>query len=115
MLALFVSFLLIRTRIGLIYEVAKMNVLLGLPVGRVKRINPLSVFFLMHAVIALAGGASGALLTLHLLMRGGLAHGEAMVIAAPIGLAVAGLLVLLYVATVRYTTADKKLQDSTGK
>jgi hypothetical protein len=34
-LALFIAFLLIRTRVGLIYEVAKMNALLGLPLGRV--------------------------------------------------------------------------------
>src|SRR5262249_15300424 len=55
-LALFTGFLLIRTRIGLIYEVAKMNVLLGLPIGRVQRVNPLSIFFIMHLLVALAGG-----------------------------------------------------------
>src|SRR5437868_5828668 len=66
-LALFVAFLLIRTRIGLIYEVAKMNILLGLPVGRVQRINLLSIFFLLHLLISLAGGVSGMLLTYHLL------------------------------------------------
>src|SRR4051812_3360714 len=54
-LAVFIAFLMIRTRIGLIYEVAKMNVLLGLPVGRVKRINPLSIFFIMQAMISVAG------------------------------------------------------------
>ena len=47
-LAVFMAFLLIRTRIGLIYEVAKMNVLLGLPLGRVKAIQPLSIFFIMQ-------------------------------------------------------------------
>src|SRR6516164_2215164 len=41
-LAVLVAFLLIRTRAGLIYEAAKMNTLLGLPIGRVKRVNPLS-------------------------------------------------------------------------
>ena len=44
-----------------IYEVAKMNALLGLPVGRVQRINPLSIFFIMQAIISVAGGASAAL------------------------------------------------------
>ncbi len=34
-LAVLIAFLLIRTRVGLIYEVAKMNALLGLPLGRV--------------------------------------------------------------------------------
>src|SRR5262249_15193304 len=55
-LALFVGLLLVRTRVGLIYEVAKMNVLLGLPIGRVRRISPLSLFFLMHLMVSLAGG-----------------------------------------------------------
>src|SRR5262249_13114404 len=78
-LALFVGFLLIRTRIGLIYEVAKMNVLLGLPVGRVKRVNPLSIFFIMHALISLAGGASGGVLAYYLLVHAGVsAHPTGM-------------------------------------
>src|SRR5947207_326452 len=70
--ALLVAFLLIRTRVGLIYEVAKMNTLLGLPVGRVKRINPLSIFFVMHLIISLAGGTSGGLLALYLLKLSGM-------------------------------------------
>jgi hypothetical protein len=67
-LSLFTDFLLIRTRIGLIYEVAKMNVLLGLPIGRVKRIGPLSLFFIMHLLTALAGGGSAALFAYHLIV-----------------------------------------------
>src|SRR4051794_12084868 len=66
LLALFTGFLLIRTRIGLIYEVAKMNVLLGLPVGRVQRVNPLSIFFIMHLIVCLAGGCCCALFAYHL-------------------------------------------------
>ena len=62
-LALFMALLLIRTRVGLIYEVAKMNALLGLPMGRVQRISPLSIHFIMQALISLAGGASAALFT----------------------------------------------------
>ena len=58
----FMSLILIRTRIGLIYEVAKMNALLGLPTTRVKRVNPLSIFFLMHALVVLLGGASAGLM-----------------------------------------------------
>src|SRR5436305_5998301 len=45
--------ILVRTRIGLIYEVAKMNALLGLPSERVKRVNPLSIFLLMYLVVCL--------------------------------------------------------------
>jgi hypothetical protein len=111
-LALFVGFLLIRTRIGLIYEVAKMNALLGLPIGRVKRVNPLSIFFIMQALISLAGGASGVLLAYHLLGVGGpfpVASPKAWSII--IGLSITLLLLALYIATVLYTTADKRLRD----
>ena len=57
----FISLILIRTRIGLIYEVAKLNALAGLPSGRVRRVNPLSLFFLMHLMVVLLGGASTGL------------------------------------------------------
>ncbi len=112
-LALFVGFLLIRTRVGLIYEVAKMNVLLGLPVGRVRRINPLSIFFLMHALVSLAGGGSAALFTMYLLARPGPAPGSAVVpvlLAVAVGVGVTALLIVVYVATVLRTTSDEKLQ-----
>src|SRR5437667_35994 len=66
-LAVFVALLLIRTRVGLIYEVAKMNVLLGLPIGRVKRIQPLSIFFIMQAMVSLGGGCSAGILAALLL------------------------------------------------
>jgi hypothetical protein len=109
-LALFAGFLLIRTRIGLIYEVAKMNVLLGLPVGRVKRVNPLSIFFIMHALISVAGGASAALFAAFLLIHGGVDHLPAFLYSIPIGLAVTALLIGLYVVTILHTTADEKLK-----
>ncbi len=54
----FISLLLIRARIGLIYEVTKMNTLLGLPAKRVERVNPLSIFYLMHLLVVVLGGAS---------------------------------------------------------
>ena len=57
-IGVFMSLILIRTRIGLIYEVAKMNELLGLPSERVKRVNPLSIFFLMHLLVVVLGAAS---------------------------------------------------------
>jgi hypothetical protein len=103
LLAVFVAFLLIRTRVGLIYEVAKMNVLLNLPIGRVKRINPLSIFFIMQAFISVGGGVSAALLALSTTV-------VSLPIAILIGIVVGVLLLLLYVGTIRHTTSDEKLQ-----
>src|SRR4051812_29198583 len=62
-LAVLVALLLIRTRAGLIYEVAKMNALLGLPPGRVQRLSPLSIFFIMQVIISFAGGLAAGLFT----------------------------------------------------
>ncbi len=114
-LAGFVGFLLIRTRVGLIYEVAKMNVLLGLPVGRVTRINPLGIFFIMHLLISVAGGASAGLFTLHLTYRPDEPNGGAVAIALLVGLAIAVLLVATYIVMVKQTTADHKLQGATQR
>jgi hypothetical protein len=107
-LALFVGFLLVRTRVGLIYEVAKMNVLLGLPVGRVRRVNPLSIFFLMHVLVSLAGGGSALLFIMYLLARPG---DVPLVGPILVGLAVTGILILIYIGTVLHTTSDAKLRD----
>jgi len=109
-LAIFVALLLVRTRVGLIYEVAKMNVLLGLPIGRVQRLNPLGVFFIMHALISVAGGCSAALLAVHLLYRPD--RGGVVISSVLIGIFVALLLIALYIVMVRHTTADQKLQRS---
>lgn len=111
-LALFIGFLLIRTRIGLIYEVAKMNVLLRLPIGRVQRINPLSVFFILQALISLGGGASAALFLFHILVAAGQPSSWATFAwSALAGVVITAVLLVLYVATVLHTTADKKLQS----
>lgn len=109
--ALFTSLLLIRTRIGLIYEVAKMNALLGLPVGRVQRINPLSLFFIMHLMICLAGAGTGLLFTYHLLLLAEAAH--PMVWSVLVGLLIGVLLQLCYIGTVLHTTSDAKLKGAT--
>ncbi len=112
-LALFVGFMLIRTRIGLIYEVAKMNLLLGLPVGRVKRVNPLSLFFLMHLLVSLAGGASAALFVAHILYDPDAPRHAGTLAAAVLGgSGVTILLILLYVGTVLSTTSDQKLRNT---
>src|SRR5438093_3755051 len=98
-LAVFVGFLLIRTRVGLIYEVAKMNTLLGLPVGRVKRVQPLSIFFIMQAMVSLGGGCSAGLLTAQLLWLADVAHPA--ILSTVIGAVVCVGLMVLYVATVQ--------------
>lgn len=108
-LSLFTDFLLIRTRIGLIYEVAKMNTLLGLPIGRVQRINPLSLFFIMHLVTALAGGGSATLFAYHLLVYFQAIPEFQMLASVGIGVAITLLLVALYIGTVNYVTSDRRL------
>jgi len=112
LLAFFTAFLLIRTRIGLIYEVAKMNVLLGLPVGRVQRINPLSIFFIMHLLVCVLGAASGLLFVFHLAKYGGAADGPAFGWSLAAGVLVFLTLIGLYIGTVLYTTSDKKLDGA---
>jgi hypothetical protein len=109
-LALFVGFMLIRTRIGLIFEVAKMNVLLGLPVGRVKRVNPLSLFFLMHLLVSVAGGCAGGLFAGYVTYNEqAVSQWPALVGALLTGSGITLFLVLLYIGTVLYTTAEFKL------
>jgi hypothetical protein len=108
-LALFTAFLLIRTRIGLIYEVAKMNVLLGLPVGRVKRLGFLSIFFIMHLLVCIAGGGSALLFTYFMLYGGPGTERHALLPAIVAAILFSTVLILLYVATVLYTTSDRKL------
>jgi hypothetical protein len=115
-IALFVSLLLIRTRIGLIYEVAKMNALLGLPSERVTRVSPLSVFYLMHLLVVVLGGASAGftamLLAYHLI------PGATKSFSAPfaLGLATSGAYVLIlmttYYLTILHTTSDLKLKKA---
>jgi len=111
-LALFTALLLIRTRIGLIYEVAKMNVLLGLPLGRVTRIGFLSIFSIMHLLVSLAGGGSATLFIYHMLYTGLGSDRRPLLLSLAVGAVVVVLLVVLYIATVLYTTADRKLQDA---
>jgi len=108
-LAVLVAFLLIRTRAGLIYEVAKMNALLGLPIGRVQRIGWISIFTILQTIISLAGGCSTALFIAFMLH---LAHEHTHTVwpAITSGVAVTVLLMFLYVATVRYITSEKRLQ-----
>ena len=110
-LALLTGFLLIRTRIGLIYEVAKMNVLLGLPVGRVQRVNPLSIFFIMHLIVCLAGGCCCALFVFHLFRLFDSPGTGQMAWSVLFGAVFSLVLVALYMVTVLQTTADRKLHQ----
>jgi hypothetical protein len=114
-LAVFVGFLLIRTRIGLIYEVAKMNALLGLPNGRVSRISPLSIFFIMQAFISLAGGFASGLFCIFMIHFADPHTTQAYLWATLVGAIVTLTLMLLYVGTVCYTTSDRRLQGLGGK
>ena len=113
-LGVFTSLLLIRTRIGLIYEVAKMNVLLGLPSKRVERVNPLSIFYLMHLMVAVLGGASAGFTwgMLRLPRVGSTAE------AAWPGVIVGVIYVLafqaLYYITILRSTTETKLQAAKG-
>src|SRR5262249_17263167 len=108
-LAIFAGLLLVRTRVGLIYEVAKMNVLLGLPVGRVQRINPLGIFFIMHLLVSIAGGCSGGLFAYFMFVLAGDSQNPVLW-SCLIGLAITLALVVLYTVMVWLTTADRKLQ-----
>ena len=107
-LGIFTSLLLIRTRIGLIYEVTKMNVLLGLPSQRVERVNPLSIFYLMHLMTATLGGASAGL-TIGMIQR---PHVDNPTSAVALGVIVGVLYALLfqafyYITILRATTETK--------
>jgi hypothetical protein len=115
-LAFFIAFLLIRTRVGLIYEVAKMNVLLGLPIGRVQRISPLSIHFLLQALISSMGGASAAFFTIFMIrLEDPAAVHKAVWIGTLIGVLLTASLIGLDMFTVCYTTADHRLQSQTGQ
>jgi hypothetical protein len=114
-LAVFVGLLLIRTRAGLIYEVAKMNALLGLPLGRVSRVNVLSIHFILHAMISVAGGMASALFAAYMLTLAGDGHEQVALPSTLIGMAVAVALMILYVITVTYVTSDRRLQRDQEK
>lgn len=110
-LALLMAFLLIRTRVGMIYEVAKMNALLGLPVGRVSHVNPLSIFFILQAIISLAGGLTGALFVIFMVYRADPQASYAGWLGGAVGVVLTLGLTALYVVTVSMTTSDKRLQS----
>ncbi len=111
-LGVFISLLLIRARIGLIYEVTKMNTLLGLPSRRVERVNPLSIFYLMHLMVVVLGGASAGFTTGMLLHNAG--HTNAGAITGGGVAAVVYICVFqsLYYLTVLRGTTETKLESA---
>ncbi len=108
-IGLFVSLILIRSRIGLIYEVAKLNVLLGLPTVRVDRVNPLSIFYLMHLLVVLLGGASAGF-TAGMLAHRGLWSKTGRSAASPSACGYIVGLEATYYLTILRATSDTKLQ-----
>jgi hypothetical protein len=77
-----------------------MNVLLGLPVGRVRRLSPLSIFFIMQVMVSVAGGCSAGLLAAQLLWLGDVPHPALW--ATLIGVLVCAALLALYIVTTVY-------------
>jgi hypothetical protein len=110
-LGIFTSLLLIRTRIGLIYEVAKMNAMLGLPSTRVERVNPFSIFYLMHLMVAVLGGASAGFTAGMLLHPNSAAIGLGLVVGVIYVLAFQSL----YYVTILRATTETKLQAAGGR
>jgi hypothetical protein len=105
-IAVFMALILIRTRIGLIYEVAKMNALLGLPSQRVQRVNPLSIFFLMYLLVVVLGGASAGFTVAMLRYPRPVGAGLAVAV-----LYVVAFLAIYYLTILRATT-ETKLQTA---
>ena len=110
-LAVLMAFLLIRTRVGMIYEVAKMNAMLGLPIGRISHISPLSIFFILQAIISLAGGFTAAMFTIFMIYRSDENAHYAGLWGALVGVPVTIGLVALYAITVKMTTSDERLRN----
>jgi hypothetical protein len=115
-IGLFVSLILIRTRIGLIYEVAKMSALLGLPTVRVDRVNPLSIFYLMHLLVAILGGASVGF-TVGMVAHGYLGAGIGISVALGIvvGLGYVAALKTIYYMTILRATSETRLSGEKSK
>ena len=105
-IGVFMCLILIRTREGLIYEVAKMNVILGIPSPRVTRVSPLSIFYLMHLLVALlGGGCAGAAVGLVLVDRG-LAGIGSLAVAVVVAMIYTAAFLALYVVRVRAVSLD---------
>ncbi|MEJ7637762.1 MAG: hypothetical protein WKF75_07165 [Singulisphaera sp.] len=108
----FISLILIRARIGLIYEVTKMNTLLGLPTRRVERVNPLSIFYLMHLLVVVLGGASAGFTVGMLLFDPSVQAGQAIRWGLGSALGYLALFQATYYLTILRGTSTTKLQNA---
>jgi hypothetical protein len=108
----FISLLLIRARIGLIYEVTKMNTLLGLPTKRVERVNPLSIFYLMHLLVVLLGGASAGFTAGMLLFDSADDAGQAIRWGLLTAIGYVAFFQATYYLTILRATSTTRLQDA---
>jgi hypothetical protein len=113
-LAVFISLLLIRARIGLIFEVTKMNALVGLPSKRVERINPLSIFYLMHLLVVMLGGASAGFTAGMLASAQGDGTAGAIGTGTVVAVAFIALFQALYYLTILRATTAAKLESARG-
>ena len=111
-IGVFNSLLLIRARIGLIYEATKMNALLGLPNRRVERVNPLSIFYLMHLLVVLLGGASAGLTAGMLAHASGRSTTAAVATGVTVGVSYLALLQALYYLTILRATSETRLKKA---
>ena len=108
----FVSLILIRARIGLIYEVTKLNALLGLPAKRVERVNVLSIFYLMHALVALLGGGSAGFTAGALAWRAGTGRDWSIGSGIVVGLLYVVAFQIIYYVTILRATTETKLRGA---
>ena len=111
-IGVFNSLLLIRARIGLIYEATKMNTLVGLPNKRVDRVNPLSIFYLMHLLVVVLGGASAGLTAGMLASSSGRSTSASVATGMTVAVSYLTLLQALYYLTILRATSDKRLQKA---
>jgi hypothetical protein len=108
----FISLLLIRARIGLIYEVTKMNTLLGLDARRVERVNPLSIFYLMHLLVVVLGGASAGFTAGMLIFNAEGPPSRAVGWGLAVAFAYVALFQATYYLTILRATSETKLQTA---
>ena len=110
LIGVFTSLILIRTRIGLIYEATKMNALIGVPSTRVRKVNPLSIFFLMHTLVVTLGGASAGFSLGMLTYRWVARPSPSVVAGILVGLVYMAIFQTSYYLTILHATSDTKLE-----
>ncbi len=121
----FMGLILVRTRIGLIYEVAKLNSRPGLPADRVKRGNPLSIYFLMLLLVGASAGMTIALVVSSAGLHSKQAADEVVLAAGPsndpslallvggvVGVAYRLAFLLLCYGGILHATTESKLQGA---